>query len=74
MLSFIGAHFPYLVVAAMSLFAGIMLFVSIEEGILARRERLARSAGSTASEAAEMESKGAQTVPTSNENPYRAVA
>lgn len=78
MLSFIGAHFSYLVIAAMSLFAGVMLFVTIEESILARRERLARSPGPTkmamASEAAGVEGERAQAGPTSGESPYQAAA
>jgi hypothetical protein len=76
MLSFIGTHFPYLVIAAMSLFAGIMLFVSIEESILARRERLAQASGPTnmASEAAGVGGEGAQAGPTRSESPYRAAA
>jgi hypothetical protein len=76
MLSFIGAHFPYLVIAAMALFAGVMLFVTIEESILARRERLARAPGPAkmASEAAGVESEGAQAGPARSESPYRAAA
>ena len=76
MLSFIGAHFPYLVIAAMALFAGVMLFVTIEESILARRERLARATGPTkmVSEAAGVETEGAQAGPTRSESPYRAAA
>ncbi len=76
MLSFIGAHFPYLVIAAMALFAGVMLFVTIEESILARRHRLARTLGSTkiASEAARVEGEEAQAGPPCSEIPYRAAA
>lgn len=43
MLSFVGASFPYLVIAAMSMFAGVLFFVSVEESILARREGRAQA-------------------------------
>ena len=38
MLSFIGAHFPQLVVVAMSLFAIMLAGVSIEDGLSHRRQ------------------------------------
>jgi|GEM_PF-2798905 hypothetical protein len=76
MLSFIGAYFAYLVVGATSLFAGVMLFVTIEESILARRERLARATSPTkmASEASGVEGEGAQAGPTRSDSAYRAAA
>ncbi|MBB5686661.1 hypothetical protein [Sphingobium boeckii] len=43
MLSFIGAHFLYLVVAAMSAFAGVMLFVVTEESLLEHRDQAQRT-------------------------------
>jgi len=54
MLPSIGADFAYMVIAAMSLFAGAMPFVTIVESIFARRERLAAAPGpiKMASEAA----------------------
>lgn len=76
MLSFIGAYFPYLVISGMALFAGVMLFVTIEEGILARRARLVRTVGATGmgSAMAGMDDETAQADPTNDENSYRAVA
>lgn len=76
MLSFIGAHFPYLVISGMALFAGVMLFVTIEEGILARRGRRVRTAGAAGmgTAVAGLDGETAQADPTNKEASYRAAA
>jgi hypothetical protein len=43
MMTFIGAHFPYLVMAAMAVFAGVMIFVTIEDAMFTRRTRRTRN-------------------------------
>ena len=76
MLSFIGEYFPYLVICGMALFAGVMLFVTIEAGILARRGRRVRTAGATGMGSAVIgtDAEAAPADPTHNENSYRAAA